>query len=324
MGIRSYDGTDQSKTQSLIPMIKTKPAAGKQKKILITTLAVGATGILGYFGWQYLKKKKSSKPTDIDQFINSIQTPVVTAPVYTALQPKIAAVKTNKPITTSARTDEFPLKKGSKGENVKKLQLALIAKHGAQLLPKYGADGDFGSEVANALKKLNLPSAITESTFHVLTQTASVNAASIGKDLYKAAISKDLNKTISLLKQLRTVEEYTTANEQFKLGRINGVRQTIVNGLLNSFTTDAQKQKIKFEFLRIGLQYDGNKWSLSGIDGRPIVTRNPTTVWINVHEKVTVPARTVLGNEVSKRLDYTLFENKGKYFLVKSSSVNYL
>ena len=28
----------------------------KKKKIVLTTLAVGAAGILGYFGWQYYKK----------------------------------------------------------------------------------------------------------------------------------------------------------------------------------------------------------------------------------------------------------------------------
>jgi hypothetical protein len=308
-------------------MTRKKPAAGKQKtkKILITTLAVGATGILGYFGWQYLKKKKQSKTADIDTLINSMQTPVVTAPVYTALQPKINAVKTNAPSTASLRTDEFPLKKGSKGANVKKLQEALLAKYGSSILPKYGADADFGSETVNALKKLNLPSSITESTFHVLTQSpTSINASAIGTELYKAAVTKDFTKIINLLKQLKTVDDYTTANEQFKLGRINAVRQTIVNGLLNSFTTDTQKQKIKFEFLRIGLQYDGTKWSLSGIDGKPIITIQPAAVWINTTESVAVPARMVLGNEVSKRLDYTLFENKGKYFLVESKSVNYL
>jgi hypothetical protein len=63
---------------------------------------------------------------------------------------------------------------------------------------------------------------------------------------------------------------------------------------------------------------------LSGIDGLPIVTMLPTTVWINARESVKVPARRVLGNEVSKRLDYTLFENKGKYFLVQSKYVKYL
>ena len=153
---------------------------------------------------------------------------------------------------------------------------------------------------------------------------ASVNPGSLGKDLYNAATSKDFNKTVTLLKNLKSVDDYTSANEQFKQNRINGVRQTIVNGLLNTFTTDSQKQKIKFEFLRIGLQFDGNKWSLSGIDGLPIITVAPTTVWVNARDSVKVPSRMVLGNEVSKRLDYTLFENKGKYFLVQTKSVKYL
>ncbi|MBL0267178.1 MAG: hypothetical protein IPP99_00430 [Chitinophagaceae bacterium] len=39
----------------------------QKKKIVITTLAVGAAGILGYFGWQYYKKKKAAnKDNDAD------------------------------------------------------------------------------------------------------------------------------------------------------------------------------------------------------------------------------------------------------------------
>ncbi|MFT3843681.1 MAG: hypothetical protein QM725_01410 [Lacibacter sp.] len=305
---------------------KTTKGKASKKKIVIASVAIGVTGLLGYFGWQYLKKKKQSGSTDMDVLLSKIQTPVANTQVYTALQPKIAAVKKTAQSITPARNDAFPLKKGSKGEKVKQLQLALINRYGSSVLPKYGADGDFGSEVVSALKKINMPDTITESMFNVLTQSSKTNtdAATIGKELYKAAITKNLNQTISLLKKLTSSDDYNKANEQFKLGRINGVRQTIVNGLLNSFTKAADKEKIKFEFLRIGLQYDGNKWSLSGIDGRPIVTSTASTVWLNAKESVAVPANTVLGNEVSRRLDYTLFENKGNYFLVESKSVRYL
>jgi peptidoglycan hydrolase-like protein with peptidoglycan-binding domain len=308
-------------------MNKTKPSAKKQKKkkLIVTTLAVGATGILGYFGWQYLKKKKQAKNEDINSLISKINEPIITEPIL-APKPKVTTKKTTyNPSPVNDGNASYPLKKGSKGESVKKLQEALIAKYGSQTLPKYGADGDFGSETVNALIKLGLPTTITESTFNVIAQgIPSINPSSIGKELYNAAIAKDLNKTIALLKKLKTVDDYTAANEQFKLNRINGVRQTIVNGLLNTFSTESQKQKIKFEFLRIGLQFDGNKWSLSGIDGLPIMTALPATVWVNATDSVKVPARMVLGNEVSKRLDYTLFENKGKYFLVQSKYVKYL
>ena len=307
-------------------MNKTKPSAKKQrkKKIIITTLAVGATGILGYFGWQYFKKKKQAKQNDIESLVNNIKEPILTEPIY-APKPKVTPKKTSYNLApTVERTDDFPLKKGSKGESVKRLQEALITKYGKGVLPKYGADGDFGSETVSALTKLGLPTTITESTLNVITQGTTINPTTLGKDLYSAALAKDFSKTISLLQKLKSVDDYTKASDQFKQGRINGVRQTLVNGLLNTFTSETQKQKIKFEFLRIGLQFDGNKWSLSGIDGLPIVTTVATTVWVNARESVKVPARMVLGNEVSKRLDYTLFENKGKYFLVQSKNVKYL
>lgn len=309
-------------------MNKTKPSAKKQKKkkIIVTTLAVGATGILGYFGWQYLQKKKASKKVDLESLVQNLKEPILKETIYTP-KPKTTSKKVvYNPSTVEDKNDGFPLKKGSKGDTVKKLQEALIAKYGAKTLPKYGADGDFGTETVNALTKLGLPASISQSTFNVIVQgiSGATNPTVIGKDLYAAALAKDYNKTLPLLKQLKTIEDYSAANDQFKENRIGGVRQTIVNGLLNIFTTEAQKQKIKFEFLRIGLQFDGAKWSLSGIDGLPIVTTTPTFVWVNGRESVKVPARMVLGNEVSKRLDYTLFENKGKYFLVQSKYVKYL
>lgn len=309
---------------------KPKPNNKKQqkKKIIIASVAVGAAGILGYFGWQYLKKKKEAKNgNDLDEVLKTTSTSESNdVAIYNP--PKTNSVSTPTPTYSipkpAADKSAFPLKKGSKGNNVRLLQEALIDKYGKSILPKYGADGDFGSETLNALKKAGLPATINESTFNVLTQSVKVDTSSLGKDLYNAAVAKNYNKVLSLLKQMQTTEDYTTANEEFKQNRINGVRQTIVNGLLNIFITAAQKEAIKFEFLRMGLQFDGSKWSLSGFDGRPVVTSEATTVWVNATDGVKVPARMVLGNEVTKRLDYTLFENNGKYFLVNTKSVQYL
>jgi len=297
----------------------------RKKKIIITTLAVGATGILSYFGWQYLKKKKEQKAAhaDIDALIQNMEQPIVLTP---SLPKRKTKTTTTAYTHTSSvgRNDDCHLTKGSKGENVRKLQEALITKYGKQVLPKFGADGDFGTELLNALKKLGLPTSITQSSLNVIAQGTTVNPATVGKDLYAAAFGKDYSKAIGLLKKLKSVDDYTAANNIFKQERINGIRQTIVNGMLNVFTSDAQKQAIKFEFLRMGLQFDGSKWSLSGVDGLPIVTLVPTSVWINATESVKVPARTVLGSEVAQRLDYTLFENKGKHFLVQTKTVKYL
>jgi hypothetical protein len=301
----------------------------QSKKIIVASIAVGAAGILGYFGWQYLKKKKDAKRNgEIDEVLKTTSSSSSNeAPVYTVPKTKTTIPKTTSTYTapkTATDKSDFPLKKGSRGNNVRLLQEALITKYGKSILPKYGADGDFGTETANALKKAGLPATINESTFKVLTQSIKVDKTTKGKDLYNATVAKNYNKALSLLKQMQSTEDYSAANEVFKQNRINGVRQTIVNGLLNSFTASSQKEAIKFEFLRMGLQFDGSKWSLSGFDGKPVVTTEPTTVWVNASQGVNVPSRMVLGNEVTRKLDYTLFENNGKYFLVNTKSVTYL
>jgi len=305
---------------------KKKPVTKKErkKKIIVASLAVGAAGILGYFGWQYLKKKKEAAGV---ANIDAILKPSNILPQYDATLPTAkpkATRKSSNGLTTSSENSGFPLKKGSKGEKVQLLQEALIVKYGKNALPKYGADGDFGSETVSALKKAGLPTTITESTFNVLTEGLRSDKSNLGEDLYDAASTRNFSKVLSLLKTMSSTEDYATANEVFKTYRLNGTRQTIVNGLLSVFTKTDQKEKIKFEFLRIGLQFDGNKWSLSGLDGRPIVTTEAATIWVTAAQNVQVPARMVLGNEVSRRLDYTLFENKGKYFLVPTRSVQYL
>lgn len=200
----------------------------------------------------------------------------------------------------------------------------MIAKYGNNILPKYGADGDFGSEMAAALRKLKIPATINESTYNVLVEGQKSTNDNTATSLYNAATQQDFKKAIALLKTIASKDDYTTISNQFKNYRINGVRQTLVNGMLNSFTTEEQKQAIRFEFIRMGLQYDGSKWSLSGLGGLPIITTQQTTVWVNAQTGVKVAGKTVLGNEVSRRLDYTLFENNGRYFLVQTNATKYL
>lgn len=310
------------------------------KRLILTTVAVGAAGILGYFGWQYYKRKKSSgsggssnNTSNLDDLLKA-STDNASASINfdeaTTVTPATRPLPKNSTSTTTkkAATNDpgFPLKKGSKGEKVRQLQEALISKYGKSILPKYGADGDFGSEMAAALKKLGLPVGIDQSTFNVLTESSSGSStnSSVGTELFNAAFYQDFNKTMAILKKMKSKDDYVTANEVFKTYRLGSVRQTIVNGLLNTFTSAEQKQKLKFEFLRMGLQYDGNQWSLSGIGGIAIITMIPTSVWMNAKHCVRVPARMILGNEISKRLGYTLFENRGKYFLVPTKAVQYL
>jgi hypothetical protein len=81
-----------------------------------------------YFIYRYFKgnKPKEQKPLELSDF----STPP-------------------SPSTPSS----FPLKKGSKGAKVLELQNAIMSIN-ARLLPKFGADGDFGSETELAVSRM--------------------------------------------------------------------------------------------------------------------------------------------------------------------------
>ena len=301
----------------------------KQKKLWLLGLAGATVAGIGYFSWRYYKKQRAQNGDAAQVLPWPVMPPTVPAhddpaPVYqpTPYKPP-PKVSTPKP-----DSDAFPLKRGSRGAKVRAFQQALIDTYGKGILPRYGADGQFGSEMAAALKKLKLPATVNETTFNIIAKAGGGKGggkANLAKALFDAATKKDFAAAIKALKQIGSTEQYSEVSNEFKTMRIGGgVRQTLVNGMLNSFTDEAQKRAIRMEFQRMGLQYDGSKWTLSGFDGLPIVTVVAATVWLNSKESVRVPARTVLGNEITRRLDYTLFESKGRHFLVQTNQVAYL
>ena len=126
-----------------------KTAQNKRKKILIG-LGVLGTGVAGFFGWHYLRNKKKANQEDDSTAVTDSSNALTTTSTNT---------------NTSARNDEFPLKKGSKGNRVTQLQNAIVKKFGASALPKYGVDGMFGSEVEAALVRAKMPTSINQITY---------------------------------------------------------------------------------------------------------------------------------------------------------------
>ncbi|CAK0767930.1 hypothetical protein CCP3SC1AL1_420020 [Gammaproteobacteria bacterium] len=64
----------------------------------------------------------------------------------------VATISTEPTLPTQITSQDFPIKKGSKGDKVKEIQQILVGID-ANALPKYGVDGDFGSETESALFK---------------------------------------------------------------------------------------------------------------------------------------------------------------------------
>ena len=297
-----------------------KNGASKKKKFLLIGLGVAATGLLSYFGWEYYQKKKQEKEDNSDDSSSD------TSSDTKMLPPQKSSFTPDFFKQPQTRNDDFPLKKGSKGAKVKAFQNALISKNGKAILPRYGADGDFGNEMLAALKKLNLPDTIDESTYNVIVQSSSssFDAGAIAKALYKDAVNQNVDGVIASLRKMNTKNDYTTVNSEFKKLTLRGVSQTLVNGLLGSFSDETEKQQIRLEFSRMGLKYDGTKWSLSGLDGFKVMTTEATTVWRTPTEGAKVPAKMILGTEIATSKGFTLFENNGKKFIVKTSTIKYL
>src|SRR5690348_13628577 len=119
---------------------KTKAKGNKKqqkKKIILTSLAVGAAGILGYVGSQYYSKRKQSKAgADLDEILKASPVAAASAASYsspiTIPTPKIKPASLQSQASTQLASD-FPLQKGSKGDNVRLVQQALINKYGKSI-----------------------------------------------------------------------------------------------------------------------------------------------------------------------------------------------
>lgn len=293
------------------------------KKIALIGLGAAAVGTGLFFGWRYFKSQQNkNKSLRDDEDIVPYTPPVqVTPVVQTSYTPSTSYV----PQTGSS----FPLKKGSRGEKVRQLQNALIARYGASVLPRYGADGDFGSEMTAALKNNGWPEIVDENTFNVITSSSSSSVSSFypmtaATALYLAVVAKSFDSALKELKKFRNVEDYKSANEYFKKKSIGGVSWTIVNALLTKFTDSSQKDQFRKEFLRMGLKYNGSKWSLSGLQGAAaIITLHPTVVWDYPNKRIRVDENVVLGYPIETKKGFTLFQTlDGKRkLIVKEKSV---
>ncbi len=150
-----------------------------------------------------------------------------------------------------------------------------------------------------------------------------INATMLAKALHSTISKKDYSKSLLLLKAIKNTKDYSAVNKVFEKYLLNGVRQTLVTALLNTYTLELQRQMLRKSFLSMGLKYDGKKWTLSGAENSEIllITTRPTKVYKNPNSGVKVPENMVLGRQVTKRGQHTLFETDNQLFLVESNAV---
>lgn len=300
----------KGKSHSVKAKQKTKPGSkGKTKgikpgKVFVYALALAALGGGGFLVYDRLKKKKQAVQ---DAIPNSASDTII---INNSL-PVSYSSSGSRLISGSSASDNFPLKRGSRGKRVSTLQQAL-----KKTTPSIAVDGQFGPKTAAALRSAGYPEVVDESTFNKITggssaMTVVFNPASIATALYKSAQANDLTGVLMALKQIKSVPDYSSVNEYYKKQAF--ISKTIVTDLLEyTFRMDEPaKAQIKNEFLRMGLKVDSSgTWSLQGIRlYKDLITIRATVVTDSRNNRIPVRKNTILGDEIEVSNGMTWFKS---------------
>jgi len=257
-----------------------------KKPLVLISISAGAVGLAGLGYWVYTKyrsgqnERTSGKSEDSFDSGSPNQAPKLPSPDFSTSLPSPSI-----PVSTG-----FPIQKGSRGEYVRNLQNALLNKFGASVLPKWGADGIWGSELTKALTDKGLNTVIDNATYQnyitgnfgsssnsnpsqpkttantsfvtdviksVIPSWVTDPNIKIGFQLFDAAKAKNISTTLSLLAKLKNTNDYSSASQGFQMRPYEPPFRTytLVTGLLDAFkaSTDS-KSKLRAEFRRIGLK----------------------------------------------------------------------
>ncbi len=277
----------------------------KPGKVFIYALALAALGGGGFLAYDRLKKKRQAASDSLpnaasDTIIINNSLPVSYSNQGSRMLPSV-----------SPASDNFPLKRGSRGSRVTLLQQALRKTNSSIAI-----DGQFGPQTAAALRSAGYPDVVDEAQFNKITGNSSsltlvFNPSSIAIGLYKSAQAKDLTGVLMALKQMKSVSDYSSVNEYYKKQAF--ISKTIVTDLLEyAFNFDeSAKAQIKNEFLRMGLKVDGSgTWSLQGIRlYKDLITIRETVVTDSQNNKIPVRRNTILGDEMEVSNGMTWFKS---------------
>lgn len=280
-----------------------KKGAVKPAKVFIYALALAALGGGGYLVYDRIKRKKLAEQNQLPSDNND------TIIINNTLPASFSTITSR---ILSSASDSFPLKRGSRGTRVIMLQQAL-----AKTTPSIMIDGQFGPQTAGALKTAGYPEIVDETLFNKITGSTKgsvqvvFNPSALAESLYKGAQAKNLAQVMDILKQLKSVTEYSAVNEYYK--KQSFISKTIVTDLLEyAFkSNEAAKVQIRNEFLRIGLKVSSaGTWSLQGIRlYKDLVTIRETVVTDARNNRIPVRRNTILGDELEVANGMTWFKS---------------
>jgi hypothetical protein len=298
----------KKKAQTKKPTATPQKSQGKKgaakARVFIYALALAALGGGGYLVYNRIKRKKklaeqNQLPSDNNDTI-----------IINNTLPASFSTFTSKVL--SSASDSFPLKRGSRGTRVTMLQQAL-----AKTTPSIMIDGQFGPQTAGALKTAGYLEIVDETLFNKITGSTKgsvkvvFNPSALAESLYKGAQAKNLVQVMDILKQLKSVTEYSAVNEYYK--KQSFISKTIVTDLLEyAFkSNEAAKVQIRNEFLRIGLKVSSaGTWSLQGIRlYKDLVTIRETVVTDARNNRIPVRRNTILGDELEVANGMTWFKS---------------
>lgn len=326
----------------------------------VLVLAYGVmAGVLGYSVYRLVKVVRQYKDLkaeeDSAEFKNSIEsgnTPQINVPSK-QISTYTPTPSYSKPVYHPPKQVDqlFPLKRGSKGDLVKDVQQALMKKYGGDILPKYGDDGFYGQEMETALVRKGYPTVIDSKDYAKIMSinsktdtskeddkdppkpsgddTKKFNPKAIAYSLYMSVKNDDVIKALDVLKKIKNKDQYLYVNEEFKKKDIVGkTSMTIATALDFRFGKSKEyKKKINSQLYRIGLKYDGDKWSLSGFldTSNLICTITPTTIWDRRGKQLAVDAKKVLGTYIRSKNGICEFETEdGKLLFVNCHQISYV
>lgn len=294
------------------------PSSRKGKGLLIGGLVTLGLAIAGGAVWFFTRGGSDKKGKSSDLLLpDSTDKPTATKPTTTTTS--------TAPKWTAAT---FPLRRGMRGAAVKQMQQALMQRHG-NVLPRYGADGDFGGETEAALRGNGWPTEVSQAKFTEITsvlasgstgggsttQGSSIVGPVDAKVMAQAINGKDLKTIGQILLRMQTVADYSTVSNYLKKETTynkfgSGASRNLVNALMGDDMPWNFSARTAFatQLKRMGLKHDPNsdRWSLSGIPSLGRVVRNgamtiaPTTAWDDQNRPVRIPGGVYLGTATNR------------------------